>query len=109
MNSSVLLRTNRFCFRLIFLYVFFRGEIYLPCFNRKGQTKYKSLAKGPYIKYEEERGEREEGRWRRAFVGAMKYCRLTLMGHEIFFKIFDGPRNIVACSIFIILFFKLKG
>ena len=50
-----------------------------------------------------------EGRWRRAFVGAMKYCRLTLMGHEIFFKIFDGPRNIVACSIFIILFFKLKG
>ena len=31
------------------------------------------------------------------------------MGHEIFFKIFDGPRNIFLCSIFIILFFKLKG
>ena len=30
-------------------------------------------------------------------------------GHEIFFKIFDGPRNIFLCSIFIILFFKLKG
>ena len=29
-------------------------------------------------------------------------------GHEIFFKIFDGPRNIFLCSIFIILFFKLK-
>ena len=31
------------------------------------------------------------------------------MGHEIFFKLFDGPRNIFVCSIFIILFFKLKG
>ena len=31
------------------------------------------------------------------------------MGHEIFFKIFDGPQNIFLCSIFIILFFKLKG
>ena len=30
------------------------------------------------------------------------------MGHEIFFKNFDGPRNILFCSIFIILFFKLK-
>ena len=39
---------------------------------------------------------------------AMKYFRHILMGHEIFFKIFDGPRNIL-CSIFIILFFKLKA
>ena len=31
------------------------------------------------------------------------------MGHEIFFKIFDGPRNIFLCSIFVTLFFKLKG
>ena len=31
------------------------------------------------------------------------------MGHEIFFKNFDGPRSISLCSIFIILFFKLKG
>ena len=29
------------------------------------------------------------------------------MGHEIFFKIFDGPRNIFLFY-FIILFFKLK-
>ena len=74
MNSSVLLRTNRFCFRLIFLYVFFRGEIYLPCFNRKGQTKYKSLAKGPYIKYEEDGG--GGGGWGE---GAEGFCG----GHEI--------------------------
>ena len=39
--------------------------------------------KGPYIKYV-----RGEGR---VFVGAMKYFRHILMGHEIFFKIFDGP------------------
>ena len=31
------------------------------------------------------------------------------MGHEIFFKIFDGPQNIFLCSIFVILFFKLRG
>ena len=45
----------------------------------------------------------------RVFVGAMKYFRHILNGHEIFFKIFDGPRNIFLCSILIILFFKLKG
>ena len=44
----------------------------------------------------------------RAFVGVMKYFRHMLMGYEIFYKIFDGPRSIL-CSIFIILFFKLKG
>ena len=32
-----------------------------------------------------------------------------LMGHEIFFNIFDGPQNIFLCSIFVILCFKLKG
>ena len=42
-------------------------------------------------------------------MGAMKYLMHILMGHEIFFKIFDGPQNIFLCSIFIILFFKLKG
>ena len=31
------------------------------------------------------------------------------MGHEIFFTIFDGPQNIFLCSIFVTLFFKLKG
>ena len=39
------------------------------------------------------------------FVGAMKYFRHILMGHEIFFKIFDGPQNIFLCSIFIIFIF----
>ena len=68
------------------------------------------MAKGPYIKYEEDGGGGGGGeRGQRAFVGAMKYCRHILMGHEIFFKIFYGPRNMIACSIFIILFFKLKG
>ena len=61
-----------------------------------------NLAKGPYIKY-------KGGGGQRVFVGAMKYFRHILMGHEIFFKIFDGRRNIFLCSIFIILFFKLKG
>ena len=42
-------------------------------------------------------------------MGAMKYFRYILMGHEIIFKIFDGPLNIFLCSIFITLFFKLKG
>ena len=46
---------------------------------------------------------------RRVFVGVMKYFRHILMGHEIFFKNFDGSRNIFLCSIFIILFFMLKG
>ena len=43
------------------------------------------------------------------FVGAMKYFRHILMGHEIFFKIFDVPQNIFLRSIFKILLFKLKG
>ena len=43
-------------------------------------------------------------------MGAMKYFRHILIGHEIVLKIFDEPRNISVCSIFIILFFfKLKG
>ena len=48
----------------------------------------------------------------RVFVGAMKYFNILgifwwVLKH--FLKIFDGPRNIFLCSIFIILFFKLKG
>ena len=42
-------------------------------------------------------------------MGAMKYFRHILKGHEIFFKIFDGAQNIFLCCILIILFFKLKG
>ena len=39
----------------------------------------------------------------------MKYFRHILIGHEIFFETFDGPRDIFLCSIFIILFFRLRG
>ena len=60
------------------------------------------LKKRPYIKYV------EKGAWR-VFVGIMKYFRQILMGNEIFFKVFDGPQNIFLCSIFVILFFKLRG
>ena len=42
------------------------------------------------------------------FAGAMKHLRHILIGHEIFFKIFDGPQNIFLCSIFIISFFNSK-
>ena len=31
------------------------------------------------------------------------------MGHEMFFKTFDRPQNIFSCSIFVILFFQLRG
>ena len=41
---------------------------------------------------------------RRVFMKVIKYFSHILMGHEIFFKIFDGPQNIFLCSIFIILF-----
>ena len=65
----------------------------------KPNFENRSFCKRSYIK--------EGGR--RVFVGAMKYFRHILMGHEIFFKIFDGSWNIFLCSIFIILFFKLNG
>ena len=45
---------------------------------------------------------------RRVFERVMKYLCCVLIGHEIFFKIFDGPQNIFLCSIFVILFFKLR-
>ena len=38
----------------------------------------------------------------------MKYFRHILIGHEIFFKIFDGPQNIFLSSIFT-FFFNLKA
>ena len=40
-------------------------------------------------------------------MGVKKYFRDILIGHEIFFKIFDGAQNIL-CSIFVTLFFKLR-
>ena len=71
--------------------------------SRKTLTKQKGLyTKGPCIKYVGAGG-------RKVFAGVIKYFRHILMGHEIFFKIFDGPQNIFLCSIFVILFFKLRG
>ena len=65
---------------------------------------------GPYIKYVGVGvGGEEGGGVGRVFVGAMKYFRHILMSHEIFFNIFDGPENIFLCSVFVILFFKLRG
>ena len=65
----------------------------------------KRLCWGTYTKYV--RGGGGGGGWR-VFEGTMKYFRHVLMGHEIFVKIFDGLRSIFRCSIFIILFFKIK-
>ena len=60
--------------------------------------------------YEGEGGGRGWWWWgQRVFVGPIKYFRHILMGHKIFFTIFDEPRNIFLCSIFINLFSKLKG
>ena len=38
----------------------------------------------------------------------MKNFKHILMGHEIFIKIFDGPRNIFLCSPLVTLIFKLR-
>ena len=43
------------------------------------------------------------------FCGVMKYVRHVWIGHEIYFKIFDRPQNILLCSIFVISFFQLRG
>ena len=43
------------------------------------------------------------------FCGVMKHFRHISMDHKIFFKIFDGLHNIFLCSIFVILFLKLRG
>ena len=39
---------------------------------------------------------------------ASKHFRHILMDHEIFFKIFDGPQDVLLCYIFLLLFFKLR-
>ena len=78
------------------------------CFFRKNINK--KVGEGPYIKY--------VGGGQQGFCGVMKYIRHIFIDHEIFFKIFDGPRSIFWCSIFkflmfyvlfLILFFKLRG
>ena len=56
---------------------------------------------GPYTKYVEGGPE--------GFCGGHEICRHILMGHETFFKTFDVLQNIFLCSIFVILFFKLRG
>ena len=40
------------------------------------------------------------------FRGVMKYFKHILMGHENFFKIFEGPQN-TLCFIFV-FFFKVR-
>ena len=64
-------------------------------------------AEGPYIQ-NVGGGVGGGGGWR-VFVEVMKYFRHILMGHKIFFKMFDGSQNISLCSIFVILFSKLTG
>ena len=64
-------------------------------------------AEGPYIQ-NVGRGGGGVG-WVEGFFGVMKYFRHILMGHKIFFKIFDGSQNISLCSIFVILFSKVRG
>ena len=39
---------------------------------------------------------------------ASKHFRHILMDHEIFFKIFDGPQDVLLCYIFLLLLFKLR-
>ena len=41
-------------------------------------------------------------------MGVIKNFKHILMGHEIFLKIVDGPRNIFLCSPLVILIFKLR-
>ena len=41
-------------------------------------------------------------------MGAIKYFKYILIGHEIFLKIFDEPQNIFLCSPLVILIFKLR-
>ena len=77
--------------------VFFKNYVHNTLKYNKLYLKF-PLDKGPYIKYV------GGGGGQRVFVKAMKYLRHILMGHEIFFKIFDGPRNIFLCCIFKILF-----
>ena len=49
-----------------------------------------------------------EGESQRVFVVVMKCFRHISMGHEIFFKNFDRSQIIFLCSVFVLLFFKLR-
>ena len=62
--------------------------------------KHSLFTKGPCIRYV---GGGPEG-----FCGVIKYFRHIMMTHGIFLDIIDGPQNIFSCTIFVILFFKLR-
>ena len=89
-------------------YVLFESVLLLFILLVLGQFYVKIIAhKEPYIKHVGRRG--RWGGWVRSlFKGVMKYFRHILMGHEIFFKTFDGPQNVFLCFIFVILIFKLR-
>ena len=89
-------------------YLLFESILLLFILLVLGQFYVKIIAhKEPYIKHVGRRG--LWGGWvRRLFKGVMKYLRHILMGHEIFFKTFDGPQNVFLCFIFVILIFKLR-
>ena len=59
-------------------------------------SKDQPIHKGSYIKYVGGRGRQ------RLFVEVMKYFTHIFMGHEIFFKIFDGPHNFFLCFILVV-------
>ena len=67
------------------------------------------VSKGLYIKYARRGQMVFVGGGGRGWGVVMKYFRHILIGHKIFFKIFDGPQNISFYSILVILFFKLRG
>ena len=46
---------------------------------------------------------------RKVSVGVMKYFRHILMGHEVFFKIFDGRQKSFLMSYFGNFIFLVKG
>ena len=52
---------------------------------------------------------RDVGGEAREFLWGLSNMLHILMGHEIFFKIFDESQNIFLCSILVILFSKLRG
>ena len=68
------------------------------CFGARSKLPFK----GPDINFVG--GWEEGGGWQDGFCGVIKYSRHILMGHEIFFKIFDRPQNIFLCSIIVIFF-----
>ena len=64
----------------------------------------------PNAKYVGAEGECDgEFLWAGRGGGVKKYFRHILIDHKILFKMFYEPQNIFLSSIFVILFFKLRG